>query len=238
MDYQLSPLGDQAVMIGLGEHADETTLNKVQLLTSYLDTHPFDWMIEYIPAFTSVAILYDPILVSQHLRSKELLPYHYVCEQLIPLLAQNTNAENIERQTIQIPVCYGGAYGPDLEFVAVTNHLSLDEVIQVHSSGDYTVHMIGFAPGFPYIYGMPESIAAPRKKTPQLKIPAKSVGIGGKQTGIYPIESPGGWQIIGRTPLNLFNPEARPPSRLKVGDKIQFIPISDKEYAEWEISRR
>lgn len=234
MDYQLTPIGDQAVMINLSDNLDESIFAKVQSLSSYLENHPFPWMIEYIPAFTSITIIYDPIKIIQTTASIEHLPYEYVQKQLISILSQNLTEKEMKQRTIKIPVCYGGMYGPDLEFIAETNQLTIDEVIDIHSSGDYTVQMLGFAPGFPYIKGMSEKIAAPRKKTPRFKIPARSVGIGGSQTGIYSIETPGGWQIIGRTPLPLFQPEESPPSLLRAGDKIQFVPISEEEFIELE----
>ena len=120
--------------------------------------------------------------------------------------------------------------GPDLSVVASHNSLSEEEVVQIHSGGDYTVYMLGFAPGFPFIGGMPERIATPRRDSPRLKIPQRTVGIAGKQTGIYPIETPGGWQLIGRTPIELFLPEDEPPTLLRAGDKIKFTPISLEEY--------
>lgn len=233
MDVQFMPMGDQAVIIILGEAPNDNTLNKVQFLTSYLEKHPFDWMIEYIPAFTSIAIIYDPMKIITASAKNVLSPFEYIREQFIPVLSQNMYNLKFERRIIEIPVCYGGSYGPDLKFIATANGLTPDEVIKIHSTGDYSVQMIGFAPGFPYINGMSEKIAAPRKDTPRLKIPAQSVGIGGKQTGIYPIETPGGWQIIGRTPLNLFRPKCSPPSLLRAGDKIQFIPINEEEFKVW-----
>lgn len=136
------------------------------------------------------------------------------------------------RYVIEIPVCYGEEFGPDLEFVANHNGLTPEEVIRIHSSAEYLVYMVGFAPGFPYLGGMPEAIAAPRRPSPRLAIPAGSVGIAGKQTGVYPIETPGGWQIIGRTPIALFVPDSNPPTILASGDRICFRPISRQEYME------
>ena len=138
----------------------------------------------------------------------------------------------VHQRVVRIPVLYGGEFGPDLDFVAKHNGLTKDEVIAIHTSGDYTVHMIGFAPGFPFIGGMSERIAAPRRETPRLKIPARSVGIAGVQTGVYPIETPGGWQLIGRTPLELFLPDENPPSLLVAGDKITFYEITSEEYQD------
>src|SRR5699024_4926794 len=133
---------------------------------------------------------------------------------------------------VEIPVLYGGDYGPDLDLVAHRNQLSTEEVIRIHSERDYLVYMIGFAPGFPYVGGMDERIEAPRKENPRQSIPAGSVGIAGKQTGIYPFESPGGWQIIGRTPAQLFLPESNPPTLIQPGDRLRFVPIDEAEYVK------
>jgi inhibitor of KinA len=233
MEYCLYPLGDNGVIIELGSEINIDTQLKVQVVTTFLDDLPPEWMIEYIPAFTTVAIFYDPVNISS-LSDQNSLPYDYVCHQIGELLSRLTSGKTIESRIVEIPVCYGGEFGPDLETVAKINGLSMEEVIHIHSSGDYLVYMIGFAPGFPYIGGMSEKIAAPRRESPRLKIPSKTVGIAGMQTGIYPIETPGGWQLIGRTPLRLFRPEEAHPSLLKAGDKIQFKSISLEEYKEWE----
>jgi inhibitor of KinA len=137
-------------------------------------------------------------------------------------------------RVVEIPVCYGGEFGPDLGYVAEHNQLSVEEVIEIHTSGQYLVYMIGFAPGFPYLGGMSERIMAPRRQSPRLAIPAGTVGIAGMQTGVYPIETPGGWQLIGRTPLALFRPQDNPPSLLQSGDIVRFCQISDKEYEEYK----
>jgi inhibitor of KinA len=233
MDYVLSPLGDQAILIQLGEDINIATHQKIQIITSYLDDRPFEWMIEFIPAFTTITIFYDPIKITP-LNQGSHLPYYFVYEQLTNLLSSLTTGKTIESKTITIPVCYGGELGPDIKTVAQLNDLTIEEVIDIHTSGDYLVFMIGFAPGFPYIGGMSKKIATPRRKSPRLKIPERSVGIAGEQTGVYPIETPGGWQIIGRTPLQLFRPLEESPSLLKAGDKIKFKSISYKEYLEWE----
>jgi inhibitor of KinA len=232
MNHRLHPLGENAVIIELGEDMNLDTQQNVQVITSYLEEHPFDWMIEYIPAFTTITIFYNPTNISHNIKGE--LPYHYVCNQIHHLLSGLTTGKQIESRVVEIPVCYGGEFGPDLETVAKINGLTKEEVIHIHSTGDYTVYMIGFAPGFPYLGGMSEKISAPRIESPRLKIPERTVGIAGTQTGIYPIETPGGWQLIGRTPLKLFRPKEESPSLLKAGDKIQFKPISYEEYLEWE----
>lgn len=227
--YSLHPLGDHAVVIQLGEEINDKTQLKIQMITTHLDKHPVDWIIEYIPAFTTVSIFYDPVKVFL-LTNPPLLPYDFVCEKLKKMILELKAGNETDQRVVEIPVCYGEDFGPDLPFVAEHNGLTIDEVIQIHSNGDYLVHMIGFAPGFPYLGGMSKRIAAPRKSSPRLKIPSRTVGIAGEQTGVYPIETPGGWQLIGRTPLRLFRPDDPSPSLLKAGDRVKFKPISLEEY--------
>jgi inhibitor of KinA len=131
-----------------------------------------------------------------------------------------------------VPTCYGGDLGPDLPFVAQHNGLLPEDVIGIHTGQTYRVYMLGFAPGFPYLGGMSERIAAPRRPSPRIAVPAGSVAIAGTQTGVYPMESPGGWQIIGRTALRLFHPERDPPALLRMGDQVRFRSISREEYGE------
>lgn len=230
MEFELHPLGDKAVILEVGKEISETTLQKVRTITAFLDDQQFSWVVEYVPAFTTVTIYYDPIKIMQV--QQACLPFEYVREQL-EKWQESKNQIKIPSRTVSIPVCYGGTLGPDLKFVANYNGLTPEEVIHIHSTGNYLVYMIGFSPGFPYIGGMSEKIACPRKTSPRLQIPAGSVGIAGIQTGIYPIETPGGWQIIGRTPLELFLPNEETPSFLKTGDKIQFTPISYSEFIAW-----
>ncbi|WP_210364220.1 5-oxoprolinase subunit PxpB [Bacillus sp. REN3] len=236
MEYRLLPLGDQAIVVEFGTEIATSVQQRVQAVAALLDGDQPEWMVEYVPAFTTITIFYDPAAIP-NVYSSQTLPYHYVSREMEQLLTSLPDRNPEEARAVEIPVCYGGEFGPDLEEVAKRNGLSAEEVIDIHSSGDYLVYMIGFAPGFPFIGGMSDKIAAPRKETPRLKIPAGSVGIAGKQTGVYPIETPGGWQLIGRTPLKLFRPEAERPSLLKAGDKIKFTPISLEEYREWEKCR-
>ncbi|MBQ0140870.1 MAG: 5-oxoprolinase subunit PxpB, partial [Kurthia sp.] len=161
-------------------------------------------------------------------------PYKLVKQKVEELLNQSFIVENDEKKIIEIPVCYGGEFGPDLDEVACINNLSIENVIAKHSSKDYFVYMLGFAPGFPYLAGVDAEIATPRKQTPRLKIEAGSVGIAGEQTGIYSIATPGGWQIIGRTPKKLFTPEKEKPTLLNAGEWVRFKPISEEEYFQIE----
>ncbi|GGF30713.1 kinase A inhibitor [Halobacillus andaensis] len=232
MDYTLTPLGDQAIVITVSHEINEEAQANVRLISQLLDKQRPYWMVEYIPAFTTVTVFYHPVVLNKD----GILPYEQVKKNLEELLTLVESGDAATPRTIEIPVCYGGEFGPDLEFVAEHNNLTTREVIDIHKSGDYSVYMIGFAPGFPFIGGMSEKIAAPRRNSPRLEIPERTVGIAGKQTGVYPIETPGGWQLIGRTPKRLFTPEQEIPSLLRAGDKIIFKEISEAEYQSWEES--
>lgn len=232
MKYELSPLGDSAVIVQLGNSISEDTHQAVRNLSIYLENTPVEGMIDFVPAFTTVTVYYNPIEVIN--QEKDESPYETVCKRLKRVLETMKLSKSKEAKTVEIPVCYGGELGPDLEEVANHNHLSTDEVIEIHSNGEYLVYMIGFAPGFPYLGGMSEEIATPRKETPRTTIPAGSVGIAGSQTGIYPIETPGGWQLIGQTPYTLFDIDREPPTLLEAGDTIRFKPISLTEFEKWK----
>lgn len=227
---QLYPLGDAAVVVEFGNEISEQTHKQVRAFSAYLQQHPFRGLIEFVPAYTTVTVYYDPWVISER---GQLNPYTKVTgflQRMLPFVADAGNGS--KPRVVEIPVLYGGDYGPDLEFVARVNEISSDEVIKLHTQQEYLVYMIGFAPGFPYLGGMNKRIAAPRQETPRQQIPAGSVGIAGGQTGIYPIQTPGGWQLIGRTPVRLFNPQATPPSLLQGGDLVRFVAITEEEYKE------
>ncbi len=173
------------------------------------------------PAYASILVDFDPLAISRE----------DVESAAMELYARPPGAMP-EPRTIEVPVCYGGAYGPDLEDVAALTGRTPEEVVTIHSGAEYLVYFLGFSPGFPYLGGMPESIAAPRLATPRRRVPAGSVAIGGRQTGIYPVASPGGWRIIGRTPLRLFDPDHDPPALLRMGDRVRFVTIRADEFSE------
>ena len=219
-------MGDSALVVWFGEIIDHAVYRRVHSLALQLAQHPIRGMIEYVPAYATVTIYYDPMQQSFAGAKVEL-----------QTTLLNLRDESLKDQrTVEIPVCYGGDYGPDLEFVAQHNSLTEEKVVAIHSAADYLVYMIGFAPGFPYLGGMSEQIAAPRRESPRLQIPAGSVGIAGAQTGVYPIETPGGWQLIGRTPLELFRPTEDPPTRLRAGDIVRFRPITSEEFDRLRMS--
>ncbi|ANS73274.1 kinase inhibitor [Paenibacillus yonginensis] len=237
---QILPLGDSALVIKFGDAIDLETHKRIRQLSEYLEHHPFAGMTEYVPAFTTVTIYYDPWKVAAESASADgdvrQSPFEAVKAAALNLLLELKDTDSAAPATVRIPVCYGGELGPDLEEVAAVNGLTREEVISIHSSADYLVYMLGFAPGFAYLGGMSGRIATPRRQTPRLAIPAGTVGIAGEQTGVYPIETPGGWQLIGRTPIRLFVPDRTPPTVLKAGDLVRFYPISRQEYEEWEES--
>lgn len=216
----LSPLGETAVIIDCGDHLSEAVQRRVMSVCDLLEKRTLPAMIEWVPSYTSVTLFYDPFISS----------YPELCLILLQRLNQMKESVQNKPRTVTIPVCYGGEWGPDLDYVASEHGLTAEEVIAIHTSGDYLVHMIGFAPGFPYLGGLSERIATPRRATPRLRVEAGTVGIGGKQTGIYPVDTPGGWQCIGRTPVRLFRPEENVPSLLAAGDRVRFKQITLQEY--------
>ncbi|MGQ9565250.1 MAG: 5-oxoprolinase subunit PxpB [Candidatus Bathyarchaeales archaeon] len=214
-------MGDQALLVKFGESIDLSINRKVHTLNRAIEQTKIVGVEECVPAYASLLIHYNPLKTS----------YERLVYQLkdLELHLEEFDAR-VEARQVVVPTVYGGEFGPDLVNVAKLHSLTLEEVIRIHSENEYTVYMIGFIEGFPYMGKIPDSIATPRLKTPRLKIPAGSVGIAGNQTGIYPCESPGGWQIIGRTPLKLFNPYARQPTLFQPGDKVRFKPINKAEF--------
>ena len=220
MEPTIKPAGDSALVISLGEVIDDEVNRRVHAVARAIEKTGFEWLVEVVPAYSTVYVFYDPLRAG----------YSEVVAAVKPLL--QVTSEEFEGRLLEIPVVYGGEYGPDIEFVAKHSGLSVDDVIEIHSKPVYRVYFLGFLPGFAYLGGMDERIAAPRLERPRLKVPAGSVGIAGKQTGIYPIESPGGWRLIGRTPLRLFNPEKEPPTLLQPGDRVKFVPVDEYEFRE------
>lgn len=233
----LSPLGDSAIVITFGNEMNDDIHKKIKIFMNMLEEEPFIGFIECVPAFTNLTIYYDSLMIynvqKQKSNDEYISPFGVVRTIIEEKLQRVRKNKVLPHRTITIPVCYGGKFGPDLEHVARSNHLTTDEVIHIHSNGEYLVYMIGFAPGFPFLGGLSEKIATPRRSSPRMRIPVGSVGIAGMQTGVYPISTPGGWQLIGQTPSKLFLPNESPPSLLQAGDKVKFISISSKEYKEF-----
>ena len=225
---RLFPLGDAAVVLEFGTSISSETHRTIQAMSRHLTHHPFAGLRELVPAFTTLTVYYDPWRLSENGQHQ---PYERVAEimrQLLP--AVQAAAVDSEAALVEIPVYYGGEFGLDLDLVAAHTGLAVDDVIARHSAPEYLVHMIGFAPGFPYLGGLDARLATPRRAQPRALVPAGAVGIAGPQTGVYSLPTPGGWQLIGRTPLRLFDAARARPSLLQAGDRLRFVPISAAEF--------
>lgn len=213
------PLGDQAIVFSFGDTLSEAVHSQVRKIVASLENWSQPGIVEYVPAYTTITIYYDPLAVTY----QELLAALQITLEDIP---DDFNYRSAKKE---IPVYYNG---DDLAYVAQYNGLTEEEVIRIHCAPEYRVYMIGFVPGFPYLGGMDSRIATPRKEVPRLRIEAGSVGIAGQQTGVYPMSTPGGWQIIGHTPLQLFDLSRDKPSLLEVGDLVCFVPINHEEFVQ------
>lgn len=215
------PLGDNALLIQLGEAITEDTHLRVRAVADALDNAKLDGVLEIVAAFTSVAVHYDPLRLGAELGSFDQL------RGRVRAIAQSARASKIgEGPLVDVPVSYGGEFGPDLPALAERAGLTEAAFIEAHAAATYTVYMIGFSAGFPYLSGLPQRLASPRHATPRATVPAGSVGIAGNQCGIYPFSTPGGWQLIGRTPLRIFEPAASPPALFSPGVRVRFVPTA------------
>lgn len=212
---RFSPVGESGLLLELSHALSQEINEQVLALDERLCESPLKGVLEWIPAYASLLVLYDPTLIS--------------LSDVRQWLQDGLKSFNIDgrhqRIQMEIPVRYGGLDGPDLEHVASLNGLSPREVVDKHAAKVYRVGMMGFTPGFPYLLGLDADLVTPRKRSPRTLVPAGSVGIAGAQTGIYPLDSPGGWQLIGRTDLSLFNPHQAPYFLLSPGDEIRFVPL-------------
>jgi inhibitor of KinA len=185
-------------------------------------------VLDVVPAFTSVAIHYRPEALVEPPGNE--LPYDRLAARVEQVLQAGVERKAPAQRRVDIPVCYGGEFGPDLEEIARARKVTPDELIAIHSQSPHVVYMLGFAPGFPYIAGLDERLAMPRRSTPRLKIPLGTIAIAGGQSVVYTLETPGGWNLIGRTPLRIFTPETDPPCLLRAGDAVHFVPITAEQY--------
>lgn len=217
-------MGDQGLLLEFGKEIHPEINERVRRMMLALQAKALLGIVDLIPAYSTLLIRYDPLILPLSLLREHL---HQIGQTLdgLPLP---------EPKLVRIPVVYGGPYGPDLEFVAQYHGLTSEEVVRLHCSRSYLIYMIGFMPGYPYMGELPEALVTPRLKTPRLSVPKGSVAIAQRQTGIYSMESPGGWRILGRTPIELFDPKRDPPALLRMGDRVQFYPISEKEFLSWE----
>ena len=217
-------MGDRSLLVELGDKISPLVNQRVHELYTAMDMHRIEGVRELIPGYRSLLVIYDPLGLAPDDLKREI---HHTYQHL-------DQAELPEPRTLDIPVVYGGEQGPDLESVARFHSITPQEVIDYHIRPTYRVYMIGFTPGYPYLGEVPDEIVTPRRKTPRTHVPRGSVGIAQKQTGIYSVDSPGGWQIIGWTPVQLFNPAQQPPSLLMMGDRVRFKAITAREGSQWQ----
>ena len=261
----MRPLGESAVVVSFGDTPGEETRRAIRRYAAALAAHPLPWVKELVPAYTTLTVYYDPMMLYSAIRpgagpelassdrgqvrasgeryrdrdSEWGVLFASACEAIERLFASADAAvAEVSPRVVDVPVCYGGSFGPDLDTAASLCGLSETELIRLHSEAVYAVEMIGFVPGFPYLSGLPMQLAVPRRAVPRLSVPAGAVAIGGSQTGVYPLETPGGWHIIGRTPLRLFRPELESPALLAAGDLVRFQPVTADRYAEIERGER
>jgi inhibitor of KinA len=233
--YTIFPLGDSALTVDFGNIMNRSINEKVIALFHLLQRTSIEGVLDIIPAYSSLTVCYDIMRV--HKPDPEKTVFETLAERIEHLTAKEGLTVNQAIRKLKVPVCYGGKYGPDLEMLAKQKSLSDSEVIQIHTSDIYYVYMVGFLPGFAYMGEVDERISLPRRREPRTRVPAGAVGIAGKQTGIYPMDSPGGWQIIGQTPMALFDKEKKEPVLFQAGDEVSFYSISEYEFEHYQ-SRR
>ncbi len=212
--------GDTSLAVVFDQEISPRVNEQIRALDEEIAAAEIHGVYETVPTYCSLTVHYNPVVIR----------YEELEEKLLGLMKRSHHAKKRRPRVMEIPVCYGGDFGPDLDYVAEHAGMTPDEVVKVHSEPEYLIYMLGFTPGFSYMGGMDERIATPRLTTPRVLIPAGSVGIAGAQTGIYPIDSPGGWQLIGQTPVVLYNSARKNPILLDAGMHVKFVPITLREY--------
>ncbi len=213
-------MGDRGLLVEYGDAIAPEINIKVRAMALAIAEEESSGIVEVIPTYRSLLIIYDPLATNIQVLMNSLQALERCLDRI----------EIPSPRTVEVPVCYGGAFGPDIDFVANAHNMEIEDVIRIHSSAIYPIFMIGFAPGFPFLGGLAKELYTPRLETPRPLVPAGSVGIANNQTGLYPLDSPGGWRLIGRTPLKLFSPVKENPFLYDVGDLIKFVRISQEEY--------
>ena len=220
-------MGDRALLVELGDQIDPSINEKVRELFLRLDRRPPEGVVELVPSYRSLMVVYDPLRTGFDRLRDEILGLQQAADpSLVP-----------QPRTLSVPVVYGGEYGPDLDWVAGFHKISPEQVVTLHTGTTYRVYMIGFTPGYPYLGELPEALATPRRETPRTVVPQGSVAIAQRQTGIYPVQSPGGWHILGWTPIRLFDASQWPPTPLEMGDRVRFFPIHKEDIHRWTSSK-
>ena len=232
------PLGDSALIARVSEQfnaAPEETLNEVLCAFHRLRKSGIPGVIELAPAYTSVAVFFDPIAVAKSSGAPDDV-FDWLAMRIREAMAAGAGRGRRQKisksdvRVVEIPVCYHPEFAPDMDDVVRRAKIPREEVVDLHSAAEYRVACIGFVPGFPFLTGLPKKLATPRRDTPRKEIPPGSVGIGGAQTGLYPLRSPGGWNLIGRTPLKLFDSTKNPPALLRPGDRVRFRVITPEQF--------
>lgn len=247
--WRIAPAGDRCLIVEFESRVDAQINRKARSLANALLRDPPAGVVDVVPTFCSVAVYYRPELVAPPsassrgsapaasafapAASRSPSPHQQLRARITAVLEAGVPSDDEAARVVAVPVCYGGPHGPDLQEVAAACSMTTEEAVRVHAASDHVVFMLGFSPGFPYIGGLDPRLAVPRRKTPRTHIPAGTVAIARDQTAIYSLETPGGWNLIGRTPLALFDPLADPPCRLQTGDRIRFTPISPAEFAAY-----
>jgi len=221
---QFKRASDRSLLIYFGHKITRQAHEDVRRLLCLLELEPIPGVRNLHPAYCSLLVTFDP-LQSHHDRLEKIL---------LQYIGRLDKVALPEPREVEIPVCYGGDYGPDLIDVSSLHGMTPEQVIALHSSSSYLVYFLGFVPGFAYLGGLPEALVTPRLATPRRKVPFGSVGIAGNQTGVYPVSTPGGWRLLGRTPISIFRPERKDLSLLAIGDSVRFAPISPTQFAALE----
>lgn len=229
---QITPLGDSALLVRVCEISadpDEESLRAVLDALHKIKNAQIPGVLELAPAYTTVGVFFDPSRVSA--AAPDLI-FDSLAEQIGKAVSQaNKSATKVASRFVVVPVCYDSEFALDLDEITQQTGLSAKQIVDLHRDAEYRVNCIGFTPGFPYLSGLPAKLVVPRRPTPRKEIPAGSVAIAGKQTGIYPVKSPSGWNIIGQSPLRLFDPAKNPPAFLRAGDRVRFRSITREEFA-------
>ena len=214
------PAGDLAVSVELGGEISVEINTRVRALEYLIEQKALPGVVETVPSYSALLVYYDPAVVG----------YDTLCAQLAMLAEQATTTTMPPAREVELPCCYSGELGPDLDAAAARLELPVDALVRLHAGADYLVYFIGFTPGLPYMTGAPPQLTIPRLDTPRVKVPAGSVAIGGIQCCVYPVDSPGGFWLLGRTPVRLYDPDAVEPILLKPGDRVRFRPIARGEF--------
>jgi len=224
---KITPLGDSALIVRV--HSRDESLDVVLDAVHKIGVAQIPGVVEVAPAYMSIGVFFDPMQVATAGAGPAAI-FDLVAEQIRQAVSRKTKSTKPTARLVKIPVCYDLEFALDLTDVAQHARLSAKQVVDLHQAAEYRVNCVGFTPGFPYLSGLPKKLATPRHATPRKEIPAGSVAIGGAQTGIYPFRSPGGWNVIGRTPLQLFDPLKNPPALLRAGDRVRIRPITRDEF--------